>query len=100
MATFKRVHAGPGPSGHARAGALSEAALDAFEERAGIVEFDGGLPREHAEVLAALCTAPPPAGATAEQVSSVIDAAARFLDRRLGGPYDPPREQLALPNAW
>jgi hypothetical protein len=57
-------------------------ALDAFEERAAVAEYDGGLRREHAEVLAALCVAPPPAGATPEQVSSVIDAAARFLQRQ------------------
>lgn len=29
---------------------------DAFRERASIAEFDGGLPRAHAEVLAALST--------------------------------------------
>lgn len=32
------------------------AQLDAFHERASIAEFDGGLPRAHAEVLAALST--------------------------------------------
>lgn len=32
------------------------AQLDAFREQAAIAEFDGGLPRAHAEVLAALST--------------------------------------------
>lgn len=32
------------------------AQLDSFHERASIAEFDGGLPRAHAEVLAALST--------------------------------------------
>ena len=65
-------------------GALSSDALDEFEERAAIAQYDGGLSREHAEILAAICAAPPPAGATVEQVASVIDAAARFLERRQG----------------
>lgn len=35
----------------------AEPLLD-FEERAAIAEIDGALPRAHAEVLAAICTAP------------------------------------------
>ena len=35
---------------------LDENLREAFEERAAIVEFDGGLPRAHAECLALLST--------------------------------------------
>jgi hypothetical protein len=50
--------------------------LDAFEERAAIAEHCGGLPKAHAEVLAALHLAD--LGPNAERI---IDAAARVLDR-------------------
>ena len=53
-----------------------------FEERAAVCEFDGGLTRAHAEALAAIEAAFLPGGITAEQRSTVIDAAARFLDAR------------------
>jgi len=33
---------------------LDDDLREAFEERAGIIEFDGGLPRAHAECLALL----------------------------------------------
>lgn len=36
--------------------AVAFAQLETFRERASIAEFDGGLPRAHAEVLAALST--------------------------------------------
>jgi hypothetical protein len=55
---------------------------DDFEERAAICEFDGGLTRDEAEQMAALHAAPLPLGITEEQRAVVIDAAARFLDRR------------------
>lgn len=70
------------PAGRSARSAAWADELDAFEERAAIAEYDGGLPREHAEVLAALCSAPPPAGASPEQFNSVVDAAARFLELR------------------
>lgn len=35
-------------------GRLDEALREAYEERAGILEFDAGLDREHAEALALL----------------------------------------------
>lgn len=54
---------------------------DAYEERAALAEHDGGLSREHAETLAALCTMPTPDGISQELAGTVIDAAARFLDR-------------------
>jgi hypothetical protein len=53
-----------------------------YEERAAICEHDGGLSRDHAEQLAALHAAPLPEGITEQQRAIVIDAAARFLDRR------------------
>lgn len=37
--------------------------IDAFEERAAIAEYDGGLPRSEAEDLAALAQGFPNAGA-------------------------------------
>jgi hypothetical protein len=54
----------------------------AFEERAAICEHEGGLSRSEAEVLAALHTAPLPVTISEDVRSVVIDAAARFLDRR------------------
>jgi len=65
----------------------------AFEERAAICEHEGGLSPSEAEVLAALHTALLP-GTISEDVSSVvIDAAARFLDRRKRNPASrPPRQ--------
>ena len=51
----------------------------AFDERAGIAEHDGGLPRTHAEVLAAISTAP--MDVDADVRSNVLEAAARFLER-------------------
>jgi hypothetical protein len=53
-----------------------------FEERAAICEHDGGLSRSEAEVLAALHAAPLPLTISEDARSVVIDAAARFLDRR------------------
>jgi hypothetical protein len=34
---------------------LSEDQREIFEERAGIMQYDGGLTRDHAECLALLC---------------------------------------------
>ena len=64
------------------AGDRSQNEDDAFEERAAICEHDGGLSREHTECLASLHTVHPK-GVTPEQLGVVIDAAARFLDRKL-----------------
>lgn len=52
-----------------------------FDERAGIAEYDGGLPREWAEGLAKLCTMPPPAGYTPRRWSRLVNDAGRFADR-------------------
>ena len=60
----------------------TDADAAAFEERAAICEHEGGLSRSEAEVLAALHTAPLPVTISEDVRSVVIDAAARFLDRR------------------
>jgi hypothetical protein len=61
---------------------VHESNTDIFEERAAICEYDGGLTRDQAEQVAALHAAPLPEGITEQQRAIVIDAAARFLDRR------------------
>jgi hypothetical protein len=62
--------------------ALHDSNTGDFEERAAICEYDGGLTRDQAEQVAALHAAPLPEGITEQQRAIVIDAAARFLDRR------------------
>ena len=66
---------------HESEAAASEQLRDAFEERAAISEHDGGLPRVHAEVLAAISVAS--ARVPVDDRSVVIDAAARFLQQML-----------------
>ena len=69
---------------------------DAEEERAAIVEFDGGAPRAWAEALARLDPACPPCGIPPKRWLRFIDDCGRFLDdgwaahaERLGwGPLD------------
>jgi hypothetical protein len=39
-------------------GTPAEDTMAAFEERAAVCEYDGGLPRSHAELLALACTVP------------------------------------------
>lgn len=56
----------------------------AFEERAAIVEFDGGVPREWAEGFARLDLAVPPSGFDQERWRQLIDDGGRFLDRWAG----------------
>ena len=53
----------------------------AFEERAAIVEYDGGVPREWAEGFARLDLAEPPAGFDQNRWRQLIDDGGRFLDR-------------------
>lgn len=62
--------------------ALKRSQASDFEERAAIAEFDGGLPRAHAEVLASLHAMPRPDGMDNHDMGRVIDAAARFLEKR------------------
>jgi hypothetical protein len=52
----------------------------AFEERAAIVEFDGGAPRPWAEALARLDPANPPGDVPLKNWLRFIDDAGRFLD--------------------
>ncbi len=59
---------------------LKQAQRDAFEERAAICEFDGGISREHAEALAMLQVQARPASVSEGQMAEIIDLAARRLD--------------------
>lgn len=52
---------------------------DAFEERAALMEFDGGLTRPWAESLARLATAPKPGAYEPERWGQVVTDAARFV---------------------
>jgi hypothetical protein len=54
---------------------------DKFEERAAIVEFDAGVPREWAEGYARLCTIPRHPDFTEKSWRRLIDDSGRFLDR-------------------
>lgn len=51
------------------------AQLDAFHERASIAEFDGGLPRAHAEVLAVLSTLD-----LWPEAAGILDMVAKWLE--------------------
>lgn len=53
-----------------------------FEERAAICEYDGGLPRSHAEVMAAACCAPLAPGETLEQRDNTVIHLAAYLHRQ------------------
>jgi hypothetical protein len=57
------------------------APADVFEERAGIVEYDVGVPREWAEGLARLDCLAPSAGIPAHRWRRLIDNAGQFIDR-------------------
>jgi hypothetical protein len=53
---------------------------DALEERAAIMELEGGLPRDIAEGLARCERMAPPKGFTSDLWSAAINSAARFAD--------------------
>jgi hypothetical protein len=53
---------------------------DAEEERAAIIEYDGGAPRDWAEALARLDPSKPPRGVRLERWSRFVDDCALFLD--------------------
>jgi hypothetical protein len=57
---------------------------DDYEERAAIIEHDGGIPREWAEGFARLDPARPPAGLTLQRWHTVIEAIGIFLDKWAG----------------
>jgi hypothetical protein len=63
--------------------AASQVEISEFEERAAICEFDGGLPREHAEALAALHdpALAVEAGLSEVEWQNVINLASVRLDR-------------------
>ena len=52
-----------------------------FEERAAVCEYDGGLPRSHAELIALACTVPLLPGESHEQRDATIIHFAEYLDR-------------------
>ncbi|MBF0437299.1 MAG: hypothetical protein HQL77_18305 [Magnetococcales bacterium] len=54
---------------------------DAYQERAAIVEHDGGIPREWAEGVARLCTMPRPEDIPPGQWELIVKAAGAFADR-------------------
>ena len=55
--------------------------IDDFEERAAIIEYDAGVPREWAEGFARLCTMSRPAGYPEARWQTLIDDAGKFMDR-------------------
>lgn len=59
----------------------SGAAPDEIDERAAIVEYDGGIPRRWAEGFSALGAMAPPSGFSPERWGRILDAAGAFLDR-------------------
>jgi hypothetical protein len=60
---------------------LCDNAQSAFDERAALSEYDGGLPRSHAELLALTCTVPLAPGETLERREATIIHFAEHLDR-------------------
>lgn len=50
------------------------------EERAAIVEFDAGIPREWAEGFARLCEMPRPHGFSPQRWRQLLDDAGKFMD--------------------
>jgi hypothetical protein len=67
---------------HARdIAALIEAEAE-FEERAAILEYDGGLPRPQAEDLARILVANPPEGVEPADWTWFCGKAAEIIDRR------------------
>src|SRR5665213_669926 len=58
-----------------------ESAADRFEERAALIEYGAGVPREWAEGFARLDLASPPAGFDAKRWRTLIDDGGKFLDR-------------------
>jgi hypothetical protein len=59
----------------------SDSWTDAEEERAAIIEYDGGAPRAWAEALARLDPSKPPRGVRPERWLRFIDDCGHFLDR-------------------
>lgn len=53
---------------------------DDFEERAAIVEYDAGIPREWAEGFARLCEMPRPIGFSPQRWRQLLNDAGKFMD--------------------
>jgi hypothetical protein len=53
---------------------------EAFEERAGIIEYDAGVPREWAEGFARLCQMPRPAAILPARWRELVDNVGVFID--------------------
>ena len=62
-------------------GAPAESGTDRFEERAALIEYGAGVPREWAEGFARLELAKPPTGFDARRWRTLIDDGGKFLDR-------------------
>jgi hypothetical protein len=60
---------------------INNASPDDFEERAAIVQYDAGIPREWAEGFARLCVMPRHPDFTEEDWQTLIDDAGRFMDQ-------------------
>lgn len=84
MPTFKAENRLPPlPTVATVAGGTSEnhQLLDDLEERAALIEFGAGVPREWAEGFARLDRAAPPTGFSEERWRLAIDDGGHFLDR-------------------
>lgn len=62
-------------------GTATEDGAIPFEERAAIVEHDGGLPRSHAELIALTCVAPLGPGETFESRDATVINLAAYFDK-------------------
>lgn len=60
---------------------LQDVESDCYEERAAIIQYCGGVPREQAEILARLCAMPRPPDITHQRWLEIIDAAAMDADK-------------------
>jgi hypothetical protein len=74
----------------------AEDTMAAFEERAAVCEYDGGLPRSHAELMALACTVPLAPNETCESRDAIIIHFADYLDRARNPKVDACRTGSAL----
>jgi hypothetical protein len=80
-ATFATFAAFAGaPAENRIAASQAEPWTDAHEERAAIIEHDGGVPQAWAEALARLDSAKPPADVPSRRWLAFVDDCGRFLD--------------------
>jgi hypothetical protein len=76
-----------------------EVDLETFEERAAIINFDGGAPVEWAEALARLDRNKPPGGMTQRRWRQVLEDVGRFLDEWGNRAHERVGSVLARPTA-